>query len=44
MRNVSDKVVEKKSNTFYAQNIFFPKIAAFIGKFGKMWYNQAGQG
>jgi hypothetical protein len=43
MRNVSNKVVEKIKRTFYAQKCFPLKIASFIGKCRKMWYNQAGQ-
>jgi hypothetical protein len=42
MRNVSDKICRENQNTHFMLNNFFPKIAPFMRKCGKMWQSQTG--
>jgi len=44
MRNVSEKLVKKYQNTHFVFNDFFPlKTVAFIRKYERIYYSQAGQ-
>jgi hypothetical protein len=42
MRNVLDKICRQDQNTHFMFSNFFPKIASFMKKCGKIWWSQRG--